>query len=172
MEAEREKKSSDQRLTTLALVPDTGYCSILPPVNRGRKVTCTLMNEPSSLSWSMEHPVVANLWASIVLQELMDGHISKPIQFQLVRLVLAIHLVNMFQICLEYIEALLFFSEAAGNCVLTPPSLSYKSQSLSSDATSSSEKSKLWANLKTRTTENTTRMTFPVSITTVSGTID
>ena len=74
----------------------------------------------------MEHPVVANLRASIVLQELMVGQISKPIQFQLVRLVIAIHLVNMFQICLGYIEALLFH-------------LLYKSHSLSSDAKSSSE---------------------------------
>lgn len=111
-------------LTTLALILNWCDSTVLSPVNRQRDTGNLLVPErPITAPLPSEHPMMLNLGASIRTPELVVGHVCKLVQFQLIRLVFFVAVVDMLDILLEHIEPLVLLIKAPRNRVVAPPPL-------------------------------------------------
>jgi hypothetical protein len=110
----------------MALVLNTGHSTFLPLVNRvGNSVHLLVHEAPTSTWCSSEHPAVLNLGPTCVsAPKLMVSHVCKLVQLQLIRLIHPVGSMNMRNIFLEYIEALVLLIKALGDHrVVAPPRL-------------------------------------------------
>lgn len=116
--------------TTSALVLDTSNSSFLPPINRRWQILSLLVHEPAGTSpFATDFPEVLN-FGTINASELMVGHVTKLVEFQLVRPVHLVNLMNVLHILLENIESLLLLGEVSGHRVVAPPPLVQVPQAL------------------------------------------
>lgn len=111
-------------LTALALILYISDSTFLPPIYGRRNPVNVLIHESTIPTWrASEHSVMINLGASIDAPEFMVGHVSEPVQLQLVRLVHFIGTVDMHHVAFEHVEAVVLLIEASRNRVVAPPSL-------------------------------------------------
>ncbi len=111
-------------LTTTALIFNSSHSTFQPPINRSWNTAHPLMHEALTSTWRpSEHPVVLNLWASIHAPKLMVSHVSKLVQFQLIRLIQLVGVMNMHNIFLEHIEALVLLIKTRWDRMVAPPPL-------------------------------------------------
>lgn len=116
--------------TTSALVLDAGNCAFLPPINRRRQILGLLVHEPAGTAlFATEHPEVLNLGA-VRASELMAGHVTKLVEFQLVRPFHLVNFMDVLHILLENVEAPLLLGLVSGHRVVAPPPLVQVPQAL------------------------------------------
>lgn len=105
------------------MVFDTSDSSFLPPINRRRQIIGLLVHEPAGAApFATEHPEVVYL-GTIRASELMVGHVTELVEFQLIRPFHLVNLVNVLHILLKHIEALLLLGKVSGHRVVAPPPL-------------------------------------------------